>query len=51
MDPVVDGSAESRTKSFGLVRPEIAAQLTGLEFLQGLLDGAHPAPPWNCQVV
>jgi uncharacterized protein (TIGR00369 family) len=32
-------------QEFGLIAPEIAAKLTGLEFLQGIRDGKYPAPP------
>ncbi len=31
---------------FGLVPPEVAARMSGLEFLRGLLDGTLPAPPF-----
>lgn len=43
---VAYGTEEARTRSFGLVSPETAARLTGLELLQGLLDGSHPEPPF-----
>ncbi|MEM6759379.1 MAG: PaaI family thioesterase [Pseudomonadota bacterium] len=28
-----------------LLRPEQIASMSGLEFMQGILDGAHPGPP------
>lgn len=34
-------------REFGLVPPEIAGRMSGVEFLQGLLDGTHPAPPFS----
>jgi uncharacterized protein (TIGR00369 family) len=30
---------------YGLIPPDVAATLTGLEFLQGIRDGKFPAPP------
>jgi uncharacterized protein (TIGR00369 family) len=32
-------------REYGLVAPEIAAKLTGLELLQGIIDGHYPSPP------
>jgi uncharacterized protein (TIGR00369 family) len=32
---------------FGLVSPEVAARMSGLEFLRGLLEGSLPAPPFS----
>lgn len=44
-------------RRFGLVAPDVAAAMSGLEFLRGLLDGSPPAPPfsqvadvWPCEV-
>ena len=34
-------------REFGLVPPEIAGRTSGVEFLQSLLDGTHPAPPFS----
>jgi uncharacterized protein (TIGR00369 family) len=34
-------------QTFGLVPRQVAASMSGLEFLQGLLDRAHPAPPFS----
>ncbi|WP_244642524.1 PaaI family thioesterase [Phyllobacterium sp. 628] len=32
--------------TYGLVPPEVAATLSGVEFMQGLLAGTYPAPPF-----
>jgi acyl-coenzyme A thioesterase PaaI-like protein len=34
-------------REFGLVSPEVAGRMSGVEFLQSLLDGTHPAPPFS----
>lgn len=39
-------SLRTPAKSFGLLPPEAAAKLTGLQFLHGLIDGSIPAPPF-----
>ncbi|MCS6766242.1 MAG: hypothetical protein MO847_07420, partial [Candidatus Protistobacter heckmanni] len=33
-------------REFGLVPPQDAARLSGLELLRGLLDGSLPSPPF-----
>lgn len=38
--------SETLNATFGLVPPDIAATLSGVEFLQGLMDGTYPAPPF-----
>jgi len=40
-----DAELRARMKGFGLARPEEALGQTGLEFLNGMLGGAYPAPP------
>ncbi len=39
-------SETSPARRFGLVPPETAAGLSGLQFLQGLADGSLPGPPF-----
>jgi uncharacterized protein (TIGR00369 family) len=34
-------------REFGLVPPEVAARASGVQFLRGLLEGTHPAPPFS----
>jgi uncharacterized protein (TIGR00369 family) len=34
-------------RRFGLVPPDLAARMSGLEFLRGLLEGTLPAPPFS----
>jgi hypothetical protein len=34
-------------REFGLVPPEVAGRTSGFEFLQGLLDASHSAPPFS----
>jgi uncharacterized protein (TIGR00369 family) len=34
-------------REFGPVPPEVAGRMWGFEFLQGLLDASHPAPPFS----
>ena len=41
MDPQSEGAA----KQYGLVPPEIAVTMSGLEFLQGMIAGRFPRPP------
>ena len=36
---------ESPIRSVGIVPPEVATSVSGLEFLQAIASGAHPAPP------
>jgi uncharacterized protein (TIGR00369 family) len=38
--------SDTLNTTFGLVTPEIAATLSGVEFIQGMLDGIYPAPPF-----
>ncbi|MBA8876791.1 PaaI family thioesterase [Phyllobacterium myrsinacearum] len=38
--------SDTLNTTFGLVPPDVAATLSGVEFLQGLLDGTYPAPPF-----
>lgn len=45
LDEEARGGAGDR--KFGLVPPEAAARMSGLEFLRGLLDGTLPAPPFS----
>jgi uncharacterized protein (TIGR00369 family) len=40
-------SKQNRYKSFGLVSPEVAAGLPGLDLLQGMIAGKYPAPPFS----
>jgi uncharacterized protein (TIGR00369 family) len=44
---VKDDASEGAMRRFGLVPPEVAATMSGLEFLRGLLDGTLPAPPFS----
>ena len=34
-------------REFGLVSPEVAGRVSGVEFLQRLLDATYPAPPFS----
>jgi uncharacterized protein (TIGR00369 family) len=34
-------------REFGLVSPEVAGRVSGVEFLQSLLDATYPAPPFS----
>jgi uncharacterized protein (TIGR00369 family) len=34
-------------RKFGLVSPEVAGRMSGVEFLQRLLDATYPAPPFS----
>lgn len=40
-------SDHNPARQFGLVPPEIAATVDGIDFLGGLLDGTYPAPPFS----
>jgi hypothetical protein len=37
---------DMKNPSYGLVPPEVAAGMSGLELLRALLDGRIPAPPF-----
>ena len=41
------GAGEGAGRRSGLVSPEVAVRMSGLEFLRGLLDGTLPAPPFS----
>jgi uncharacterized protein (TIGR00369 family) len=45
-----DGASEGAIRRFGLVPPDVAARMSGLEFLRGLLEGTLPAPPFSEQM-
>lgn len=34
-------------RDFGLVEPDVAAGISGVEFLNRLLDSTYPAPPFS----
>jgi len=40
-------SAHNPFSSFGVVPPATATAATGLEFLRGMIEGRHPAPPFS----
>ena len=41
----MDARNEQATKRYGLVPPEVAAGMSGLELLQGMIAGRFPGPP------
>jgi uncharacterized protein (TIGR00369 family) len=43
--PKLDAPTEPPAEKFGLVPPEIAATMTGLDLLQGMIAGRFPGPP------
>ena len=49
LSSITQGTRDMSTnlgQQFGLVPPDQAIRLTGLEFLRGLMDGTLPAPPF-----
>ena len=38
---------KSVSQNVGLVKPDVAAALSGIELLRGMLDEDYPAPPSN----
>jgi uncharacterized protein (TIGR00369 family) len=41
----MDAQSEETAKRYGLVPPEIAASMPGLELLRGMIEGRFPGPP------
>lgn len=44
---IIQSGEQASSRSYGLVPPQEAAQLSGLEFLLRLLDGRFPSPPFS----